>query len=318
MYYVNSIIGNDNFKGGERDPFKNLDHAVKIAPSGSTLIIHPGTYRPLGISSSKAILEMCFSGLGSNTILEYFIVSGMFDCIFEKIKLGTGKFTCTNSTFRFIKTYHQGYKDFILTSGSIKDLISSELSDSLNESPESIKHEGDANLFFTKSTFNQKFQIIVQDGVYNITFNECIFKGDAPIVVVQKGEVNIKILNCTSDHHLIHNYKGIVQIASTNSIFPNYENLKVFSNSSPQIPKNALKKAIIIDSEQNDYFTIDSTTEFILINGTKNISLILPTGIDNGHFVEILKNDIDVTILGKKYCQKYLRVRYVIDTWIIY
>ena len=256
MFHVNSLIGNDNFKGGERDPFKNLDRAVKIAPSGSTLIIYPGTYRPLGISSPKSMLEMIFIGTGPNAILEYFIGSGMFDCIFEKIKLGTGKFTCANSTFRFNKTYHQGYKEFILTSGSSE----------VSKSSPGI-YEGDSNLFFTKSTFNQKFQIIVQDGICNITFNECIFKGDSPIVVVQKGEVNIKILNCTSDHHLIHNYRGTVQIASTNSIFPNYENLKVFSNSSPilQIPRTLenFDKVIFINSDEIDEFIIDSKTEFI-------------------------------------------------------
>ena len=79
-------------------------------------------------------------------------------------------------------------------------------------------------------------------------------------------------------------------------------------------------KAISINTDNiSDELIINIDTEFIEIIGVKElpISIILPDEIENGHLIEIISNT-DLLIENNIYKDKCLRIRYVVDKWIIY
>ena len=295
IYFVDSFNGNNINDGNEKTPFKDLDYTIKKIQSGNEICLFVGNYKPILINSK--FFELVLKGSGSNSICERINLNGTFNIDFKKFKIEVMNLNIKNSHLNFYNIIFKGFNKITL------------------DNDEEI-----SELIFTKCTFNQSFQIKINNGKFNIIFRDCIFKGIMNLLDIKKGNITINITNCNCKVPICNNTNADITIIHLNTIFIE----EIFTGKICNIiNKNNIEeydditKAIIVDSTKFPSLICKNNTEFIKVIGDKPFIITLPEKVKNGFLIEIVSSAI-LIILNNEYNSSYLKIRRIKDEWVFY
>jgi len=162
--YVDSMSMEEN----QVNMFKNLKNGLQYAENDDSIFLNTGTYEIIQLNSLNRTFKLFFQGTGSNVILGKLYLCGFFWFTFENLKLSSMFVKIKNSQLHFMKTFMKGFNTM-----------------EFEESTNNVLH-------FTEVIFNQSFQIIIKGGNHEINFDNCIFKGNYPVCVINNGNLKLK------------------------------------------------------------------------------------------------------------------------------
>lgn len=300
MIEVDAIYGDDNKQDSGIRIYKKLTEAIKISNSSDVINIKPATYEKINIRSSERLFELTINGSGFNTILPHCNFEGFLDLRFENIKMETCNIISSSSVFVFKNVKFKSLNRITLKNYSVF----------LGVDPRTC-------ILFDNCTFDYNYQIILENSNYMLSFKSCEIKGTIPLVYLKKGELSLKITNINLEYPILHNSNGVCEIqhVGCNFICNLYEGSEtliyskdnVFFNTPLSINENSAstavivgtenllnkldnKKAIVVNSNENDSLEINEHHRIILNEGLKILSCILPENSKNGHSVTIFTN----------------------------
>lgn len=315
----------------DRDPslsFKTMDKAMSTLDFGKKLFVFPGDYQGVDLFCPEHFnYEIEGSTIGSN-LLE-FTHEGIVSLKVFRIKFFDVNFKCCNSTVLF-KYSEFGPHQIIL--------------DGYNSTEETPINE----IEFQECIFGINSQIICIGGAYSISFKNCTFRNKIiPQIVAKGGIIQLNLSLCNLNTELVYNKGGDVYILYTTCIFSKDiwigNECQVITNdersmSSPPIEytrtisstsiNESFTKAISIDTDDISYeypnqvieLELKPDTEFLYVCGSHSLKVLLPDHIfiQNGHKIEIVKDNPLILIDGNEYFSRKITIRFVGLRWIFY
>ncbi len=202
MYYVDIINGNDENDDSYENTFQSLSRAVDFSKSGDTIILKPGTYDPVDITSTTKAFELKIKGSGNNTLCNEFAFSGYFDITFEDVLLESIKIKSSSSNFYFKNVkFAGGYSIQI-------DLY------------EPILGDEPRNCFvFEGCRFERNFQLELKSGNHIISIKSSEIKPGIPLIVCKNIGLDVKLTNINFEKPILFNKKSYVEIQHTGCNF---------------------------------------------------------------------------------------------------
>lgn len=202
MYYVDIINGNDENDDSYENTFQSLSRAIDVSKSGDTVILKPGTYDPVDISSTTKAFELKIKGSGNNTLCNEFSFFGYFDITFEDIILESIKIKSSSSNFYFKNVkFAGGYSIQI-------------------DSYEQILGDEPRNCFvFEGCRFEKNFQLELKSGNHIISIKSSEIKPGIPLILCKSVGIDVKLTNINFERPILFNKKSYVEIQHTGCNF---------------------------------------------------------------------------------------------------
>jgi len=333
---VNCSSGNDeiDIERSPSLPYRTIDRAMELSKTGSKIFVYPGNYSGVDIETeTQNSFEYTIQGTGKNVIFNYVKHNGYINSIYHDISIKDLIYNCSNTETSFTGVNFCGGYKFMCR--GIYDV---------NENPQN-------EIEFNNCSFGINFQIIVESGMFKITFKNCKFsKGTIPVIFVKNGDVEVDITFCNVSNILLNNLKGFVYIYHTSCIFKDRiwsgkECMVVSSDVGmtlsgqrstkscyDKIPEQGerkivqkhtmddLYKGVEVDTDEFTSITLKSVTEFVYVIGKNPLTVILPDEdtVPNSHYIQILNSGTVVIINDLQYSNRIINIRYLVGRGWIY
>lgn len=348
MLKVDTVYGNDDEDDtSQKDVehiFKTLNKAITVSKNGDTITLPPGIFEYFNISSKTTNFELKIIGSGNNTVCGGAVFTGFFDFTFDSVKCDSLEIRSSVSHFNF--------RDVRFVSLNTMELYG--YSDIPTDYQEGI--EKTTYITFEKCRFDHNFQIIMKEGDYVLSFNNCQFIGKIPLIYAKKGFLKVNLTNVNFENTLLKNDKAIVEYSYVACNFPpdipfyigtdcmnksreviqkahsSYSSPLTFdkshingvtpsdiSNNSDIDYQKEFYGAISFSSNDNDEIRAHRYTRLINNTGDTTLKVILPQEADNGHQIVIVSEKADIIVGTETYKEPCIIFGFIYDYgWIKY
>ena len=327
---VDCIRGNDaNINNGidlEKRVYKTLDEALDNMKQKEKIFINPGIYTGIDFECNDHCFEFSLEGTGISSELSFFTYVGETNCSLKNLRLNEIKLKVVKSNIDFSLIDFTGNNRMIC------------------ENYPTTSDETITELEFNECIFGINYQLIINKGIFSITFKNCKFRGrrTLPIILAKKAELKVSITLCNiSEIPLVFNENSSVYIYHSNCNFDRLSEGKecaCYSSAEDMISKESRvfsvfeepqKQRIVescksvrvrcINTDEYSIIRLDPRTEFLRLVGLNSITVILPCEqiTEVGHGIEIVL-DCPFFKIDEKIYYHNVKARLLDDGWFIY
>jgi hypothetical protein len=317
---VNCVIGDDE----TRSPYRTLDRLFQDVPSGSRILVQPGNYPGIDIST-KTGFEYNIIGGGSGVELFSIKHTGNLNASLKGVTVNLLEYNAFGSTSHFDSTRF-GFGGQMTCRGEFNR----------NGNPMNT-------IEFQSCQFRCNFQIIVLSGMYKFIFKNCRFDSRTiPVLMVKGGDVEISVITCQLDSSLVNNQHGCVYIYHTSTIFTKEiwtgKECMVYGGSvdndrstgrydSPQmmatrVNENDVYLGLRVNSDEDAFVELAPETKFVYVVGSKPFRIVLPDEglVRNAHTITIVnERGVLISVNGADYTQRVVSLTHLVGlNWIVH